>query len=99
MTTSAVYYMDLERVTKDLPILSRLSKPEKLHIIETYRNILSKRPLEKVQHLLELYKAKYESARKGKTIYHRVLEDQYRRIRNILEYSIRQRPLDTDQYY
>ena len=91
--------MDLEKVTSALPILSRLGRKEKDDVIHHYISVLNKKPLQRVQSLLRLMEGKRDAAAKGTTIYHKVLQDQYNRIANVIRYSLSQRPLDKNSIY
>lgn len=91
-------YMDIHEVTEDLPIFERLEPDEKKIIIDTYIKILNSKSRTKVMRLLQLIKAKYSQALEGGTVYHKIIQDQYRSIINILEYHLDQRPM-TDWKY
>ena len=82
------YIMDPIKVTDDLPILSRLSKREKMETIHIYQNFLRKKSYDRIISLRDVMKNRLYNAEIGRTVYHNVLEDQYRRILNIIEHTL-----------
>lgn len=83
-----LFYTDLTRATEELPVLAKIPRDEKKIIIDRYLALLSKKDVKRVEQLRDAYKAKLNSVRQGKTVYHKALGDQYQRILNILNHHL-----------